>query len=133
MSQSDAPTQASSPGVISAASGSSSYTLPGLSSSSASQPPQPPSVLQPSTELQAHSLFEEQAGPSMATPVPEDTCLSRPTRSRQLPMRFCDELPVPPLPIPQPPPSTLPRVILHVFDSFRTSLNQFGIGREYHH
>jgi hypothetical protein len=48
-------------------------------------------------------------------------------------MRFCDEPPVPPLPIPQSPPSSLPRVILHVFDSFWTSLNQFGIGREYRH
>jgi len=40
---------------------------------------------------------------------------------------------VPPPAIPQPPPSTLARVILHVFDSFRTSINQFGIGREYRH
>ena len=48
-------------------------------------------------------------------------------------MRFRDELPVPPHSVPQSPPSTLPRVILHVFDSFRTSLNRFGISREYRH
>lgn len=48
-------------------------------------------------------------------------------------MRFRDEPPVPPPAIAQPPPCTLPRVILHVFDSFWTSINQFGIGREYRH
>ncbi|KAG1883849.1 hypothetical protein F4604DRAFT_1981657 [Suillus subluteus] len=132
-SQSDVPTQASStPG---AASGSSGYTLPGLSSSRASQTPQPLPALHPSTELREHSLLEEQpqAEPSTSIPIPEDIHPSRPTRSHRLPMRFRDKPPVPPPPIPQSPPSTLPRVILHVFGSFRTSLNQFGIGREYRH
>ncbi|KIK81966.1 hypothetical protein PAXRUDRAFT_46299, partial [Paxillus rubicundulus Ve08.2h10] len=77
----------------------------------------------------------------------------RPTRSRRLPARFRDVLPEPPPPFSnseanttakdvllEPPPpdpeSTqvpLPRIILHVFDSLRTPLNKFGIGREYRH
>jgi hypothetical protein len=74
--------------------------------------------------------------------------LGRPMRSRQLPARFRDELPEPSLPyLPSldsgtgsaselseaPPYSILPRVILHVFDSFRTSFNVFSIAREYRH
>ncbi|KAG1784663.1 uncharacterized protein HD556DRAFT_1451551 [Suillus plorans] len=118
---SDVPSQvASTPGITSAAS-SSSYTLPGPSFTGDSE-------LRP----REHSLLEEQpqAEPSMEIPTPEGI---RPTRSRRLPMRFRDEPPVPPPLVPQSPPSTLPRVILHVFDSFWTSLNQFGIGRDYHH
>jgi hypothetical protein len=57
----------------------------------------------------------------------------RSTRPRRLPLRFRDELPVPPPTIEEPPPTVLRRVILYVFDSFRTSLNKFGIGREYRH
>ncbi|KAG2113258.1 hypothetical protein BD769DRAFT_1673788 [Suillus cothurnatus] len=132
-SWSDVPAQATSmPAATSAASGSSGYTLPGPSTIT-SQTYQSLPPLQPSTELWECSLLDEQpqAEPSMATiPTPEGI---HPTCSRRLPMRFCDEPPVPPPPIPQSPPSTLPRVILHVFDSFRTSLNQFGIGREYRH
>jgi hypothetical protein len=66
--------------------------------------------------------------------------LGRPERSRQLPVRFRDVLLEPFLPYspglessetsPQP---ILPRVILHVFDSFRTCFNAFHIVREYHH
>ncbi|KAG1841279.1 hypothetical protein F4604DRAFT_1987168 [Suillus subluteus] len=106
MSRSDVPTQASSTlGVTSTASGSSDYTLPGPSSSGASQIPL--QVLQPSTELQQHSLLEEQpeGEPSMVTPTPEGI---RPTHSRRLPLRFHDEPPVPPPPINQSPPYHLP-------------------------
>ena len=68
--------------------------------------------------------------------------LGWPEQSRQLPMRFRDVLPEPSLPhspgvdsstelaTPQ---SILPRVILHVFDSFRTRFNAFHIAREYRH
>ncbi|KAF8452317.1 hypothetical protein L210DRAFT_789185, partial [Boletus edulis BED1] len=66
----------------------------------------------------------------------------RPIRSRRLPVRFRDLLPEPSLPSQanaearpseSGPTSRLPRVILHVFDSFRTTLNKFGVARDYHH
>lgn len=51
-----------------------------------------------------------------------------------LPARFCDLLPEasPPIP-PDTHPSFVPHVILHVFDSFRTAFNAFGIARDYQH
>ncbi|KIM61037.1 hypothetical protein SCLCIDRAFT_26188 [Scleroderma citrinum Foug A] len=70
---------------------------------------------------------------------------SHPVRSRRLPAQFRDILPEPSLPplsinsetqseshisTSQ---SMLPHVILHVFDSFRTSFNRFGIARYYCH
>ena len=64
----------------------------------------------------------------------------RPVQSRRLPTRFKDVLPEPPLPSSHSPsiPSgsssqVLPHVILHVFDSFRTSFNKFSIARDYCH
>ncbi|KAF8120740.1 hypothetical protein EV363DRAFT_1104630, partial [Boletus edulis] len=69
----------------------------------------------------------------------------RPGRPRRLPTRFRDLLPEPSLPSqangeiqpsesgPSTSTSRLPRVILHVFDSFRTSLNKFGVARDYRH
>ena len=64
----------------------------------------------------------------------------RQKRKRRLPARYRDQLPEAPLavhpdpdPDPAPTPSILPRVILHVFDSFRTAFNKFGIAREYRH
>jgi hypothetical protein len=83
--------------------------------------------------------------------VPESTPnapggAGRPVRSRKLPARFRDLLPEIPI---SPgldsgaanvsdsseatPHSILPCVILHVFDSFRTSFNAFSIAREYRH
>lgn len=58
---------------------------------------------------------------------------SRPMRIRRLPLRYRDELPEPPPPCQDPPTSLPARVILHVFDSIRTSFNKFGIAREYRH
>ena len=59
------------------------------------------------------------------------------SRTRRLPRRYRDELPeststeVPTPTVDQP---SLPRrVILHVFDSFRTAFNTFGIARDYRH
>ncbi|KAF8119910.1 hypothetical protein EV363DRAFT_1157368, partial [Boletus edulis] len=70
----------------------------------------------------------------MSTNDPEAGPSQRPARTRRLPARFRDVLPEPPLPVPaQPPPVVILRVILHVFDSFRTAFNTFGIAREYRH
>ena len=65
---------------------------------------------------------------------------------RRLPARFRDVAPEPLLPVSattedatlvqsdnSAPQSTLPRVILHVFDTIRTSFNHFGIARDYRH
>ncbi|KIM59154.1 hypothetical protein SCLCIDRAFT_96400, partial [Scleroderma citrinum Foug A] len=61
----------------------------------------------------------------------------RPSQSRRLPRHYWDELPepmpavAPPHPVDQP---SLPRrVVLHVFDLFRTAFNIFGIARDYRH
>ena len=72
---------------------------------------------------------------------------SRPARTRCLPARFMDILPEPSLPTtdfePVSPVSQsesqtrpalpLPQVILHVFNTFCTAFNQFGIARQYRH
>lgn len=89
-----------------------------------------------------------------SVPAPESTLdafgsSGRPSgRSRRLPARFRDVLPEPSLPFPSSvdtdaasasessettPRSILPRIILHVFDSFRTRFNAFSIAREYRH
>ena len=69
-----------------------------------------------------------------ATSVPEQHL---PPRNQRLPARFQDLLLDPPLPaVAQPPSSSgsiLPRVFLHVFDSFRMQFNRFGIAHAYHH
>ena len=70
----------------------------------------------------------------------------QPVHSRRLPAQFRDVLPEPSLlcssgsdlgatsePSEAAPRSILPRVILHVFDSFRTRLNAFSIACEYRH
>ena len=69
---------------------------------------------------QAHTASTD--GPNIASS-------HRPVHTRRLPARFRDTLPEPPLSVPiQPPPvAVIPRVILHVFDSFRTAFNTFGI------
>ena len=68
-----------------------------------------------------------------ANPEPDQRL---PPRSRRLPARFRDLLPGPPLSAVDPQPSSssiLPRVFLHVFDSFCTQFNKFGIARAYRH
>ena len=67
-------------------------------------------------------------------PPPSNEIL--PPRSRHLPARFHDLLPtplVPVLPTAVEQPSIIRQVILHVFDSFRTQFNLWGIAREYRH
>jgi hypothetical protein len=63
----------------------------------------------------------------------------RPKRSRRLPSRFRDTLPVPPIPVTNPPPepessgSRIKRLTLIVRDQFITAINVFGIWRDYLH
>jgi hypothetical protein len=67
-------------------------------------------------------------------PPPILTQSGRPARTYRRPRRFIDEPPPLPVPIPSPPaPQAVRRVILHVRDSFRTGVNNFGILREYLH
>ena len=63
---------------------------------------------------------------------------SLPPRNRRLPARYRDLLPEPPLPAvdhqtPSSSTSVISRVILHVWDSFTTLFNKFGIARAYRH
>ncbi|KAG2055971.1 hypothetical protein BDR06DRAFT_1006442 [Suillus hirtellus] len=95
------PTQAAA-----AASSSSNGFLGAMYASSSSHDYTAP-VLQPSTELLEPSILHEQPEPSIPIPTP-NLHDNHPTRSHWLPMRFRDELLVPPPAIPQPPPSTLP-------------------------
>ena len=79
-------------------------------------------------------LHRSSPGPPMQSqyqPVPED----RGSRPRRLPARFRDQLPEPPVSTDVPPTtaSMVRCVFLHVFNSFRTGLNSFGIAREYRH
>lgn len=85
------------------------------------------------------------------TPTSLPTCLEvdqagRPSRTRCLPARFRDVAPEPPLPVSivsedatlvesngSALRSTLPRIILHVFDTIHTSFNSFGIAHDYRH
>lgn len=74
--------------------------------------------------------------PSVEPPEPQLTANGRPARPHRLPLRFRDIAPAPPAPLPPgplvPPGSyALPRVILHVRDSFRTGNNRFGLLRDY--
>ncbi|KAG1811520.1 uncharacterized protein BJ212DRAFT_1483770 [Suillus subaureus] len=106
---------------------SSSYTIASCDTTPQHYPLSP----QLSTEPRLPSIPQEvQSEPPILTPTPEGTC---PTRTHQLPARFRDEPPEPPPPVQPPPPPAIRRVILHVFDSLQTSINLFGIGREYHH
>ena len=76
-----------------------------------------------------HDLLFQSSPPSNSHPLD----VLKP-RTRRLPAQYRDHLPEPPLPVDPAPASTfLPQVILHVFNSFRTSFNKFGIAREYHH
>lgn len=75
-------------------------------------------------------------GPVSATPHPTVIDM-RPSRTHRLPRRYRDELPEPmPAAVATHSvdrPSLPRRVVLHVFDSFRTAFNKFGIARDYRH
>jgi len=94
----------------------------------------------------AESFPMVESTPLLLPTCPEANQTGRPSRTRRLPARFRDPVPEPPLPVPiigedatlvesddSAPQSTLPHVILHVFDTIRTSFNSFGIAREYRH
>lgn len=104
-----------------------------------------------STSAESQSQAENGLGTTIPRPGNQVSPLpvgssGRPTRSRCLPGRFRDVLPEPAPSLTgvgtgiQPESSTstpqsdlLPRIILHVFDSLRTSFNKFGIARYYRH
>ena len=70
--------------------------------------------------------------------LPAAVNIPRPSRTCHLPRRYRDELPEPAAPaVPTCTvvdlPSLLRRVILHVFDSFRTVFSKFGTARDYRH
>ena len=73
--------------------------------------------------------------PDLLPSTPPLTQAGRPVRNYRRPRRFDDVPPDPPASIEPPPPilNIVRRVILHVRDSFRTGVNQFGILREYLH
>jgi len=85
--------------------------------------------------------------PPLSLPTfPDANQTGRPSQARRLPARFRDMAPEPPLPVSaitedttlvesdtSAPQSTLPPVILHVFNTIRTSFNSFGIARDYCH
>ena len=113
-------------------------TLPDPPADASTQPtsnvpldPSPEQTLRaPPAEASTQSTLNVAGGPE-----PEHTL---PARNRRLPARYRDLLPEPPLPAvdPQPGPSSisiLPRVFLHIFDSFRTQFNKFGLARAYRH
>ena len=110
-----------------------SYFLQGTSSNppraniqEAPAPPQPTHNVpaEPSLQL-THNTLE--------IANPEQPLLPR---NRRLPARFRDLLPEPSLPAVASQPassSIIPRVFLHVWDSFTTQFNRFGIARTYRH
>lgn len=76
--------------------------------------------------------------PTSDTPITVSLEQPLPPRNQQLPARYRDLLPEPPLPVinPQPTPSSssvIPRILLHVFNSFRTQFNKFSIVHAYCH
>lgn len=84
-------------------------------------------------EDSAEPAIHTMADPSLSTEN------GRPKRSRRLPARFRDTLPVPPVPIVNPDPSPIPtgsrikRLTLIVRDQLITVANVFGIWRDYPH
>ena len=84
--------------------------------------------------------------PTSLPTCPEVDQAGRPSWTRCLPARFRDVAPEPPLPVSivsedttlvesngSALRSTLPRIILHVFDTIHTSFNSFGIAHDYRH
>jgi hypothetical protein len=90
-------------------------------------------------------LPDAELAPGDACHMAGTSSSGRPIRSRRLRACFRDLLPEPSLPSPtdlEPQPSVsgsfnptlqLPRIILHVFDSFHTSFNKFGVARDCRH
>ena len=91
-------------------------------------------------DASTHFLPDPPAEASMQStanaPVDPSPKQGLPPRNQRLPARYRDLLPEPPLPAVDPQPassfsSIIPRVFLHVFNSFRTQFNKFGIARAY--
>ena len=105
------------------------HNVPIVASSEPSAPlPLPLPAAPAESSMQAH--FDPPVITSSEHPLPP--------RNRLLPARYWDLLPEPPLPAvdhqtPSSPTSVIPHVILHVWNSFTTLYNKFGIARAYCH
>ena len=88
-----------------------------------------------SESMESPPMIEPPHLPLAPSPL-ETSQTGKPPQTRCSPAQFRDVLPEPPLPV-EPdesaPQTTLPRVILHVFDSICTLFNHFGIARNYRH
>ena len=94
-----------------------------------------PTIVSSSCSPQRVDSATDPEGLPASSGGPDTSGSLRPVRTRRLPARFRDVIPEapPPAHIEPPPPPLLPRIILHVFDTFRTAFNPFGIAREYRH
>ncbi|KIM65578.1 hypothetical protein SCLCIDRAFT_22486 [Scleroderma citrinum Foug A] len=100
----------------------------------------PPTPDNPTTQVTPDSTANQPVSSQPICPLqlPTEVDAPRPSRPCRLPRHYQDELPEPMAPVvPMCPVVDLPslprRVILHVFDSFRTAFNKFGIARDYRH
>ena len=111
----------------------SDATNPSTTSYSDSSKPHP--VASEASSAASSSSLGQRTDPALDNQDLETAGSCRPVWTRRLPAHFRDVLPEPALPVPaEPAPLPLiPCVILHVFDSFCTTFNTFGIAREYRH
>ncbi|KAG0694914.1 hypothetical protein DFH29DRAFT_1005903 [Suillus ampliporus] len=88
-----------------------------VTSDSSNIPASPPSINDPAVASSSTSAFD------IVQEEQPESGAGRPSQTHWLPLRFRDELPVPPPAVSAPASTTvLRRVVLYVFDSFRTSL-----------
>jgi Plavaka transposase len=108
--------------------------MPTPSTSLTTEQPQDVSLPTPSTSSTTEQPQDAQHTPRSPSP-PGLTPSGRPQRQHRLPSRFRDLIPEGPVPVETlpPPPPLIQRVILHVKDTIRTSVNAFGLFREYPH
>ncbi|RDB16223.1 hypothetical protein Hypma_003115 [Hypsizygus marmoreus] len=104
----------------------SNDTLP-IAGSSASAP-QPMDIDSPVENIPSPPMLRTPSPP----PPPKFTAARRPQRRYKLPARYRDILPEPPLPAVEPEPEPLVRhIFLLVRNRFQTTVNSFGLWRDY--
>jgi len=100
---------------------------------------EPESVFLPtgSTQASMEVAWDPAIIPEQPPLIPTTlTATGRPQRHYRIPARYNDvppDGPAPTIPITDPEPTLMRRVILHVRDHYRTGINQFGLLREYLH